>query len=123
MKTISTLITVLCLFIVLGPVQGCSDDEAPTLTFSPDSLPAARNGEAYNVTITISGQESAVYTIELSSGELPSGLSLEYSGSNTASIQGTPTETGSFTFTILAACYGTNKSGQTDSKQYTLVVE
>jgi hypothetical protein len=37
-------------------------------------------------------------------------------------IHGTPTTPGSYTFTISVWCYGTNVSGQTGDKQYTLVV-
>jgi hypothetical protein len=69
----------------------------PTITLSPTTLPNGTVGIAYNQTITASGG-TAPYTFTVSTGTLPTGLTLSSSGT----LSGTPTTAGSFTFTVKA---------------------
>jgi thermitase len=67
-----------------------------SLAITTTSLPAATHGVAYRQTVTASGGATP-YTWSLSSGRLPSGLSLS---SSTGVIGGTPRSSGTSTFTI-----------------------
>jgi hypothetical protein len=56
---------------------------------------------------------------------LPPGLTLashENPERNRAELSGTPTTAGTYQLTISAWCLGSNVSGQTGSRQYSLVV-
>ncbi|MBI4811174.1 MAG: putative Ig domain-containing protein, partial [Ignavibacteriales bacterium] len=77
------------------------------------SLPDGTVGSAYSQTITASGG-TAPYTFALSSGTLPAGLSLSSSGV----LSGTPTSSGSFTFTVQA----TDVNGCSGSQSYSLTM-
>ncbi|WNH47040.1 putative Ig domain-containing protein [Xanthomonas hawaiiensis] len=68
---------------------------APTLTVAPSTLPSGTAGTAYSQTLSTSGG-TAPYTYALSSGALPTGLTL----SNAGILSGTPTVAGSFTFVV-----------------------
>ncbi len=72
---------------------------APTITLTPTSTPGGAIGQAYATTISASGG-IAPYAYAISTGSLPTGLSL-----NTASgaISGTPTAAGTFNFTVRAS--------------------
>jgi len=73
-------------------------NSAPVVT--GPSLPAADPSVAYPTqTLTASGGASGGYTWSVSSGALPTGLSL---GTSTGQITGTPTASGTFTFTAQA---------------------
>ena len=63
-----------------------------------------------------------MYSVQ--NGLLPAGLAIErVAGSNNAGrIFGTPLTAGSSQFEVFVACFGTNVSGQTGTKAYTLVV-
>lgn len=65
------------------------------------SLPGGTVGSNYSQTIVTSGASGEV-DFSLQSGSLPPGLSLVSSGETTASVTGTPTQAGSFTFTVHA---------------------
>jgi large repetitive protein len=67
----------------------------PTLTITTSSLPAANIGVSYTTSIVASGGLSP-YTFAITTGSLPTGLTLSTAGV----ISGTPTAAGSFTFTI-----------------------
>jgi hypothetical protein len=113
--------------IVLTAVLGC---DRPALQFSPTTLSDAQVGSAYSATITVSQAETPVYGASVVVGALPAGLdlTLDHSAvgdgrSYTVQISGTPTDTGTFHFTIEADCYGTSVNGQTGTQGYTIVVK
>jgi hypothetical protein len=94
------------------------------LVFEPDTLPEGQVGVAYEVDIQVKDNVTPVFAMSISSGALPAGLELVFEeGVDAAKITGTPEETGTFTFTVSAACFGTMVSGQTGEQEYTIVVE
>ncbi|WP_455430086.1 putative Ig domain-containing protein [Noviluteimonas caseinilytica] len=86
---------------------------ANALTISPSTLPAATNGTAYNQTLTTSGG-TAPYTYSVSSGALPTGVSL----SSTGDLTGTPTVAGTYTFTVSVI----DANGDFGSQTYSVTV-
>ncbi len=86
---------------------------AAAIVVSPATLPGATAGTAYSQTLSASGGVAA-YGFSLSAGSLPTGLTLTTGGA----LSGTPTEAGSFNFTVTA----TDANSQTGSRAYTLVV-
>jgi hypothetical protein len=88
------------------------------LALAPTTLPAASAGDSYSQTITASGGTSP-YHFSISSGHLPSGLSLN---ATTGAISGTPLASGTFRFTVKAtdSTTGTALSG---SHFYALTVK
>lgn len=86
---------------------------APTIVFTPTTLPGTTAGAAYAQTIAASGAV-APYTYALTAGALPAGISLSSAGS----LSGTATSAGSFALTVTA----TDANGQTASQSYSLVV-
>ncbi|WP_313415010.1 putative Ig domain-containing protein [Stenotrophomonas sp.] len=86
---------------------------APAITLTPATLPAATGSTAYNQTLTASGGNGG-YTFSLSTGALPPGIGLSSAGV----ISGTPTTTGSYTFTVQA----TDGFGFSGSQAYTMAV-
>ncbi len=114
-----------CQMIEPSPTSSPSEpsDTVSSLMFSPSELPEAQVGQPYQATITITGNETPVFSIVIDSGELPPGLKLVYEEvDDTAKIEGTPEEAGEFEFTVHAYCFGTNVSGQTGEQHYKLVV-
>ena len=101
-------------------------DFGPTggpLKFTPDTLPEAQVGGSYEAEIQITLNNTPVGDFFISEGSLPEGLEFTFlEGEDAASITGTPTEEGTFTFTVGAWCFGTQVSGQTGEKSYTLTV-
>jgi hypothetical protein len=80
------------LAIAAAPPAGC-----PTISLLPETLPAGALAVAYEQTLTASGGV-APYTFGVTSGTLPAGLTLTAAGV----VAGTPTATGTATFTIRA---------------------
>lgn len=71
------------------------------LTLTPTTLPSGSLNVAYTpTTITASGGISNVYTYEVTSGSLPTGLTLNAS---TGVVSGTPTAAGLYNFTVTAS--------------------
>lgn len=82
--------------------------QAPSITTT--TLPGGKAGEAYSQTLAATGSEPITWSIE--SGSLPAGLTL--SGDT---ISGTPTDAGTFAFTVKAA----NGAGS-DTKELSIVI-
>lgn len=68
----------------------------PTLSVAPTTLPSGSRGTAYSQTLSASGG-NAPYTFAIKSGNLPPGMTLT---AGTGAIRGTPTESGSYAFTV-----------------------
>jgi len=80
---------------------------------SPGTLSSGVVGQTYTPqTITATGGD-APYTFAVSSGSLPPGLQANSSGASSFTISGTPTNAGSFAFTVTATDHGGNV-GQTN---------
>ncbi|WP_200948976.1 putative Ig domain-containing protein, partial [Frateuria sp. Soil773] len=88
--------------------------DAPTVTVTPATLPAAIAGTAYPTTALSASGGAGPYSYALT-GTLPAGLGFD---AGTATFAGTPTETGSFTFAVTA----TDAHGFTGTANYTLAV-
>lgn len=86
----------------------------PVVTVNPATLPNGVLGSLYSQTVTATGG-NAPYTFTLSSGALPTGLTLN---SMTGQISGTPSAAGTFTFTVTA----TDVNGCPGSRAYTIVI-
>jgi hypothetical protein len=100
-----------------GPTSG-------PLTFAPAGLPAARVGVIYEEKISILGNVTPVDSFYLADGALPSGLELvPLEGEDAALISGIPTRPETSTFKISVTCFGTQVSGQSGDREYTLDVE
>ncbi len=74
-------------------VGGCV---VPTLVIFPATLPDGAVGIGYSATLSVEASGSVQFSI--SQGELPAGLRLRSDGQ----ITGTPTSSGTFSFTVLA---------------------
>lgn len=84
----------------------------PAVTIAPATLPNGTQGTAYSQALTATGGTSP-YTWSVSSGSLPSGLTLSSAGT----ISGTPTNTTSQSFTVRAA----DANGCAGTLSYTMV--
>jgi N-acetylneuraminic acid mutarotase len=83
------------------------------ISLSPAALPNGATNVAYNQTISASGG-TAPYTFAVTSGSLPPGLTLNSGGL----LNGTPTTTGIFNFTVTA----TDNDGCTGNRAYSITV-
>lgn len=93
---------------------------APTLVLSPGSgsLPSATVGGAYSQGFTASGG-TAPYTYAITSGSVPTGLSLAANGT----LSGTPTVAGSYNFTVTTKDSSTGAGAPfTSSHAYSVTV-
>ena len=100
-------------------LQGCTGTRAftlvisrPTITINPETLPAGTIGAAFNQTLTTTGGRAL--HLSVSSGSLPPGLTLSSAGV----ISGTPTTTGTFSFTVQAL----DSRGCTGTRAFALVI-
>ncbi len=100
----------------LGTVTGSTTltVQATPLTITTTSLPAGNLNAAYTATLAASGAVTP-YTWSLDSGALPTGLSLTGS---TGVISGTPTASGTFTFTARV----TAANGQSVTKPLSIFI-
>ncbi len=91
---------------------------APAITLTPGTLPGAQQGTAYSQQLTASGG-TATYTYQVTSGNLPTGMTL----SSTGLISGTPTVVNTYNFTVTATDSSTGTgSPYTGSQSYSLAV-
>lgn len=96
-SSITAVTAVAVLFPVLW-ASGCARNatpEPPALQVSATSLPSGTQGTAYSATLSASGGATP-YSWSISSGTLPTGLTLSGGGQ----ISGTPTASGTFSFTV-----------------------
>jgi large repetitive protein len=89
----------------------------PALTITPGSLPDGQVGQRYAQPITVSGGTTP-YTFG-TEGSLPPGLSLGVSGQ--PSLFGTPTASGTFTFTLTAT--DSSSPDESGSQAYTVTIQ
>lgn len=87
--------------------------DCPSITISPLALNNATVSQTYGAKLGANGGTSP-YTFRISSGSLPSGLTLASDGT----ISGTPSATGSYTFEVRAS----DAIGCPATKSYTIVV-
>ncbi len=92
----------------LTPGSSC-----PTIIVNPPNIPNGTAGLPYSQTFTQSGGAGTV-TFSISAGALPPGLSLAPSGV----LSGTPTQSGTFNFTVKA----TDANGCMGTRNYTLTI-
>lgn len=92
--------------------------EALNVTLTPDKLEDAKVNEVYNVTLSAAGYNGTLTFIKLE-GKLPNGLELKSNDDNTATLQGIPTTSGTYDFTIRVS----DESGKSKDFEYTLVVK
>ncbi|MGO8748886.1 MAG: beta strand repeat-containing protein [Thermoguttaceae bacterium] len=85
----------------------------PALSLSPSSLPASTVGVAYSQKVTASGGTGSIAFSE--SGPLPAGLTFTAS---TGILSGTPTASGSFSFSVTV----TDSVGAIASQSYSLTI-
>jgi hypothetical protein len=100
------------IFSVLVGVGVCISCQPP-LTITSTSLAAGSINTGYNATLTASGGTTP-YTWSVSSGQLPTGITLASSGA----ISGTPTTAGSYGFTLQVA----DSAGHQTSQAYTVSI-
>ena len=119
----SNFFLILASLVILLSTIFCILTPRPELEFKPDQLPEVQVGQPYQVNILISGNVTPVGNYSISEGALPPGLTLVMDKTlRIGRISGTPTQAGTFKFTVSVWCLGTNVNGQTGAKQYTLVV-
>jgi hypothetical protein len=105
------------------PDPCCLSTPSGPLKFEPDTLPSTQVGVRYEAEIHITQNSTPAGDISISNGVLPAGLKfVKVEGEDIAKISGIPEETGTFTFTVSAWCYGTMVSGQSGEKEYMIVV-
>jgi hypothetical protein len=113
------------LFVVTDPSGTASNaafrrvgySTAPTITLAPTSLSAGTVGTAYSQALTATGGSSP-YTYAVTTGTLPTGLTLSSSGA----LTGTPTAAGAYSFTVTATDASTGAGPYTGSQAYTLTI-
>jgi hypothetical protein len=103
-------------------VAAASSPISSTLTISTSKLPQATVKASYSATLAATGG-TAPYTWNISSGRLPTGLSL---AAKTGTISGTPTSSGNYSFgvkvTDSTATTGRGRTNKTAAATVTLTV-
>ena len=90
----------------------------PVITFTPATLPNGTSGASYSQTLTASGGQ-APYGYSVSTGTLPSGLSLDPS---TGVLSGIPDTEGSSSFTVRARDASAGSGPYDSFRAYTIAV-
>jgi hypothetical protein len=91
---------------------------APPVTLSPATLPGTTINTPYNQTITVSGGTTPVALVVSNITNAIPGLVIPASGTGMLVLSGTPTATGTETFTVTA----TDAVGATGSQSYSITV-
>jgi hypothetical protein len=108
---------------VLLSMSFCIITPHSAISFMPEKMPDGQVGVPYQVQIVVAGNATPVGNYSISTGTLPPGLELVMDEQpHTAAITGTPAQAGTYSFSVSVWCYGTNVSGQTGEKQYTILV-
>ena len=94
-------------------IDYCLSTSCPTINLSPSSLPSGTQGTAYNQTITASGG-TAPYSFAITSGALPTGLTLSSAGV----LSGTPGSSGTSNFSVTA----TDSNDCTGTRSYSITI-
>ncbi|AWH29276.1 autotransporter outer membrane beta-barrel domain-containing protein [Stenotrophomonas sp. YAU14A_MKIMI4_1] len=89
----------------------------PTIAVDPSTLPNGTVGASYSQVITATGG-TPTYSYAVTSGSLPTGLSLGSSGT----MSGTPTAGGTFNFTLTATDSSGGTGPYTGSRPYSLTI-
>ncbi len=93
-------------------------ETVPPVVVTPSTLPNGAPGTPYSQTLTVSGG-SGPYTWSVSSGTLPSGLTLDTTSTgSTTTISGTPTTPQTASFTVQAVA----TAGGTGSQAYSVTI-
>ncbi len=87
---------------------------APTIAITPTTLPDATAGAAYTPASLVASGGIGPYTYTLSSGPMPTGMSISTAGV----VSGTPTQSGTFPITVQAQ----DANGETGTQSYSLQV-
>jgi hypothetical protein len=70
------------------------------LAIQTPAMPGGNNGWAYSASLKATGGVQPYANFSIISGSLPAGLTLSFTGGNNAIISGTPTATGTASFTV-----------------------
>jgi hypothetical protein len=123
-KAIFTIIVIALAFATFSCSLVNISLKSDALQFSPDTLPDGQVGQAYKVVISLSNQRTPAFNIGAGTDRLPPGLKGTFDQEKqTYTLDGTPTQAGTFSLTVSALCYGTNVSGQSGEIEYRLVVK
>lgn len=115
----STLLTVTLSLLLAG----CAEP-GPPLVITTTSLPNGTVGSAYNQTLAATGGIGALsWALAAGSGPLPPGLNLSAAGV----VSGTPTQAGTFNFTVRVTDSGIDNGGsvippRTDTQALSITV-
>ena len=90
---------------------------AATVAFGQASLPAGVSGATYSETLSATGG-TAPYAYAVTAGALPAGVTLSSSGT----LSGTPTQSGSFVFSVTATDSSTGSGPYSATRSYTLSI-
>ena len=93
---------------------------APTISLPAVTLTNATRGQAYNAALSPASGGTASYSYAVTAGALPAGVSVS---SSSGDLSGTPTEIGTFNFTVTATDSSTGTGPYTGSRAYALVVD
>jgi subtilisin-like proprotein convertase family protein len=104
-----------------GSQQYTINVAAPTITFTPSTLPDAIAGQAYTQVLSGSGGTAPYKNFTVTSGSLPPGVSLS---NTTGAFSGAPNTVGSYSFTVTMQDSTTGQGAPFGATQnYTLVVD